>query len=329
MSSPFNKQKYTNLLKGLEISEVRLSEARSITGEIRWDSEYFQKKFLKNEETLQKLHTEKLGKLSDFIKKGIFDLPPTNYLEKGIPLIRTSEIKKPTIDFSTTVYISDDINKENSKTILQSNDLVFTKIGAYIGDVALLPATFSQYNFSQNVAGASIKDKKYSAFYLAFFLSNIGKNQILRSIMLSGQGKLELEDIRNYKIPYISEEFNTQIRAIFNQRENHITQSQLLYRQAEDLLLKTIGLKDFKPCEKGTNIKSFKESFLTTGRLDAEYYQVKYDLIEGTFDKFESVCTTFIFISFIISSNISNPSIRYCTTGSFCAYALKPIPCRN
>jgi len=177
------------------------------------------------------------------------------------------------------------------------NDLVFTKIGAYIGDIALLPNTFSQYNFSQNVAGASIKDKIFSAFYLVFFLSSIGKNQILRSAMLSGQGKLELEDIRNYKIPFVADEFNYKIRNIFKKREDCITQSQSLYRQAEELLLEAIGLKNFKPSKKGTNIKSFKKSLLATGRLDAEYYQPKYeDYIQvikkysGGFDLLQKVC---------------------------------------
>jgi restriction endonuclease S subunit len=266
-------------LEGLEVSEVMLSEATSITGEARWDSEYYQKKYLISEVALQKHQTRKLGELCNFIKKGIFDLPPTNYIEKGVPLIRTSEIKNPTIDFSTTVYISNEINRNNNKTILLPNDLVFTKIGAYIGDIALLPNVFPQYNFSQNVAGASVKNKHFSAFYLTFFLSNIGKNQILRSTMLSGQGKLELEDIRNYKIPIITDEFNHKIRIYFEKRENCINQSQLLYFQAEGLLLDAIGFKNFRLNTKTTNIKTFKKSFLTTGRLDAEYYQPKYETL--------------------------------------------------
>jgi len=113
LKSPFNERKYRSLLEGLEVSEVMLSEAMSITGEVRWDSEYYQKTFLINEKTLKKHKTKRFGELCNFIKKGIFDLPPSNYIEKGVPLIRTSEVKNPTIDFSTTVYISDEINKNN------------------------------------------------------------------------------------------------------------------------------------------------------------------------------------------------------------------------
>lgn len=62
-----------------------------------------------------------------------------------------------------------------------------------------------KYNFSQNVAGASLKDQKYGAYLLSFFISKYGQTQIKRSSMLSGQGKIELSDIRHYKIPFFSD----------------------------------------------------------------------------------------------------------------------------
>lgn len=266
------------MLEGLEISEILKSNAISITNEIRWDSEYYKKTFLKNEKIIHKISSVKLKELSNFIKKGIFDLPPSNYQDVGVPLIRTSEIKNPTIDFGTTVYISQKVNSENDKTILYPNDLVFTKIGAYIGDVALLPTNFTQYNFSQNVAGAKLKfPDEDGAYILAFFLSTLGKNQIIRSIMLSGQGKLELEDIRNYEIPLVSRDFKLKIKEVFKTKEKYVNSSTYKYQQAENLLLQEIGLQNFTPSSEAVNIKSFKESFGTSGRLDAEYYQKKYE----------------------------------------------------
>ncbi len=49
----------------------------------------------------------------------------------------------------------------------------------------------------------------------------------------------------------------------------------LIYQQAEDLLLSELGLQDWQPTEKTVAVKSFAESFLSSGRLDAEYYQPK------------------------------------------------------
>lgn len=205
-------------MEGLEISEILKSKAISITQEDRWDSEYFKKEYLYNERIIHHLPTFKFNSICKFIKKGIFDLPPSNYLENGIPFIRTSEIKNPTINFNTTVFISKEVNQCNDKTILESFDLVFTKIGAYIGDVAMLPSFYPQYNFSQNVAGAKLENKIDGPYLLSFFLSNLGRSQIIRSAMLSGQGKLELDDIRNYEIPTVSKEFKLKIKDIFYSR---------------------------------------------------------------------------------------------------------------
>lgn len=265
------------MLEGLEISIIHKKNANSITGEFRIDSDYYKKHYLLNESVLHKLNTNKFHSYCDFIKKGIFDLPPSNYLTEGVPLIRTSEIKDPTINFNTTVFISETTNSENEKTILKPFDLVFTKIGAYIGDVAMLPSNYSEYNFSQNVTGAKLKEAKEGPFLLSFFLSKIGRNQILRSLMLSGQGKLELDDIRNYEIPIVSDLLKNKIKSIFDLRDEIIVQSNSNYQEAESILFNEINLTNFELSKDPINIKTLKESFGITKRLDAEYYQKKYE----------------------------------------------------
>ena len=53
--------------------------------------------------------------------------------------------------------------------------------------------------------------------------------------------------------------------------------SKKTYTQAETLLLNALGVANFLPSTENVNIKSFKDSFVATGRLDAEYYQPKYE----------------------------------------------------
>lgn len=264
-------------MEELEISEIKFSKAVNVKNEHRWDSEYYLKKYLKTEELLQGIETNTFLSKTKYIKKGVFDLPPSNYKDSGIPLIRTSEIKNPTINFRSTVFLNESTNKANEKTILNPNDLVFTKIGAYIGDVSLLPTKFSEYNFSQNVAGAKLINHDEGAFLLAFFLSGLGRNQILRSIMLSGQGKLELDDIRQYKIPNLSSVFKKKIKQIIDNEGRLSIDSEGNYQKAENILLQEIGLQDFEENTEAINVKSFSESFGVSGRLDAEYYQKKYE----------------------------------------------------
>jgi hypothetical protein len=50
-----------------------------------------------------------------------------------------------------------------------------------------------------------------------------------------------------------------------------------LYHQAEKLLIQELRLENFNPSSEKVSIKTLKESFIKTGRLDSEYYQPKYD----------------------------------------------------
>jgi restriction endonuclease S subunit len=81
-------------------------------------------------------------------------------------------------------------------------------------------------------------------------------------------------------------DFQKKVKNNFEEANTKRIQSQSLYRQAEELLLETIGLKDFQLSQENKNIKRFSESFLATGRLDAEYYQPKYEEIEKKIKQF-------------------------------------------
>lgn len=268
---------YKALFKGLEVQIIRLSKAKNFNDDFRWDSDYYKKDFLLNAEFLKKKTCNDFESLTNIIKKGIFDLPPNNYLSSGVPLIRTSEIKSPTISFNTTVFINEVINQENEKTILFPYDLVFTKIGAYIGDVAILPTKYECYNFSQNVAGASLKNKLDGPFLLAFYLSRFGKLQVLRSQMLSGQGKLELDDIRKYQIPLVTDAIKEEIKKLIDLSFYKTDASELAYSSSFETLFSELGLTNWKPLEQNTTVKKLSNSFAVSGRLDAEYYQPKFD----------------------------------------------------
>jgi restriction endonuclease S subunit len=89
------------------------------------------------------------------------------------------------------------------------------------------------------------------------------------------------EEVKEIDIPILSIDFQKKIKSNFEEANKKRIQAQQFYRQAEELLLETIGLKDFQPSPENKNIKSLSESFLATGRLDAEYYQPKYEEIEN------------------------------------------------
>lgn len=264
-------------MDGLECSEVKLSEAVGLTGARRFDSEYFKREYVSNQELIEQKGYKFFEGYCNSVRKGIFDLSPSFYRKEGVPFIRTSEIKNPLINFDSTVFIDKTVHMNEFNTALNAGDLVFTKIGANIGDVAMLPHKFTYYNFSQNVAGVSIKEKEHSAFLLAFFLSKYGRSQIVRSMMLSGQGKLELADIRKYEIPNVSKTLHHNCMHIIGAAENIMTEATKIYADAENTLTTNLSFNLSEISTRGTAEKCLSASFGTSGRLDAEYYQPKYD----------------------------------------------------
>jgi restriction endonuclease S subunit len=246
-------------------------------GNLRIDAEFYSPDFLLLEKILNSHQTEPFSTYSIFVKKGIFDLSPDHYTNQGIPLIRTSEIKDPLIDFSTSVFLDEKTHDANKKTELNPGDIVFTKIGAYIGDVAMLPQKYNRYNFSQNVTGIKLKkDKIDPGFLLAFLLSKYGNQQIKRIIMLSGQGKLELEDIKNINFIRVGDKIESLVQDIVLKAEGFKEKSIGIYQEAEQILLSELGLSNWKPKHRLTFIKNFSDT-KSADRINAEYFQPKYD----------------------------------------------------
>jgi hypothetical protein len=270
-----------------------------LQGNLRIDAEFYSPDFLLLEETLNSHQTALFSTYSVFVKKGIFDLSPDRYTDQGIPLIRTSEIKDPLIDFSTTVFLDEKTHDANKKTELNPGDIVFTKIGAYIGDVAILPQKYNRYNFSQNVTGVKLKkDEIKPGFLLAFLLSKYGNQQIKRLTMLSGQGKLELEDIKNIKVISLGGKIESLVQDIVLKAEVFKEKSVIIYQEAEQILLSELGLLNWRPKHRLSFIKSFSDT-KSANRLDAEYFQPMYEEIinavkryKGGFVRLEKVAKT-------------------------------------
>ncbi len=78
-----------------------------LEGARRLDAEYYQPEYLALEGIFRQSKTEKIIDLTDFVKKGVFDLSPDNYTESGVPFVRVQNIKKGFLDEGNLVFISD------------------------------------------------------------------------------------------------------------------------------------------------------------------------------------------------------------------------------
>ena len=245
--------------------------------DFRIDADYYEPQYQELERFLFNKKTRDLSDYAIFVKKGIFDISPSNYVEKdGIPFLRSGDLKDEFIFSNAIIQISNSAHDKEKKTELLKDDLLMAKVGT-IGDVAI-NLGFEKLNFSQNVIGIKIKKdyKPISGFLLSFLNCSYGRNQVNRVLSGQVQQKLTLEDVKKVKIIGFSTDFQKLSSQLVCNAYMHKEKSINLYSQAEQILLSELGLKDWKPKHQLSFVKKFSDS-TNADRIDAEYFQPMYD----------------------------------------------------
>jgi len=270
----FNLEKY----KHLEISILKFSEVLEDNESFRIDSEYYKKEYLNSYNILKKCEYQRLHKISN--TKGGKRLPiGEHFITEGIPYIRAEDIRNSFVNYENSPKISIELHNKLKKYQTKYNDVLLTIVGNSIGDIGIVKFNLDKCNLTENAAKiVNLKLVKPDCLFI-FLLSEYGQIQIRKEKVGTAQPKLALERIKKFIIPIFSPAFQSKIEELVKTSYNKLKESKELYKKAENLLLEELGLKDFKPSEENIAIKSFKESFLNTGRLDAEYYQPKYEEI--------------------------------------------------
>ncbi|MCL2883960.1 MAG: hypothetical protein FWF49_00555 [Oscillospiraceae bacterium] len=279
-------------MDGLEAVEVNLSEIDHDNPGFRIDAAFFNKAALSLDTSIRK----KPYFLLDInrVVSGPFgsSLKSDAYLEAGeVPFIRVENIRGGfCIDTSNIVYISQHNSHKIKNSELVLDDIILSKVGS-IGSFARVDPTLSHCNISENNIGIklhdySVEEKHYILTYL-----NSSPAQLLVQRRISGnvQQKLNVNDVCLIPIPKFSEKFYVEISELILKSETTIKYSLSLYAAAESLLLSALGMDDFTPTNDPVAVKSFSESLGTSGRLDAEYYQEKYEDIENTLNTNDTV----------------------------------------
>lgn len=244
----------------------------------RFDSEYFKKEYLESIKTLKSKRFLVLEQ--DAVIKGGKRLPlDQSFSDNGVPYIRAEDNKYLFVAHDTAPKISEKLSQTLAAYQIKFNDILITIVGNSIGDIGIVKFELKKCNLTENCAKVT-KLKSLNPHYLLIFLnSTFGILQIKRESVGTAQPKLALERIRKFKILIVSNEFQTKIENVVGASHSKLQKSKSLYTEAEQLLLQELGLVNFKPSTENIAIKKLSESFGTTGRLDAEYYQPKYEEI--------------------------------------------------
>lgn len=293
-------------MEGLEISVVKLSEVIKSSYSSRWDSFYFQKEFLKDEKIFETWESlENIAK----IKSGTTPKERDETLKTGVVLLKTNDIRNNILldKGDDYFYISEATNNEMLSSQIESNDILINIVGAtteVVGRVSFVPQNFKKANITQAMSFIRLTDSKYSPFFVFIFLqTKYGLKQTRRIARPTGQYNINNIELGSYKVPSVSDTFQSKIESLVKSAHAKLEESKSLYSQAEDLLLGELGLKDWQPKNTLYTTKKFSD-FAQSGRLDAEYYQPKYDEIEKAIKSYKG--------GYDIVSNLFNQNVDVC-----------------
>ncbi|MDO4720710.1 MAG: restriction endonuclease subunit S, partial [Peptostreptococcaceae bacterium] len=245
--------------------------------DFRLDAEYHKKDNLEKNNVLIKKGFSTLGEFA-YVTDGIHT--SIDYCEKSqIHLFSATTPKENYFDLSRGVYISEKAHSQNPRTALKENDIIISTVGT-IGNCAVVNQSVLPANSDRHVGIIRLEDNSFKPRFIStFLLSKYGTFQTLRESTGNVQLNLFLYKIRTLKIPNLSLDFQERIEELVVQSDGCLESAKLRYVRAENLLISELGLENFHPSKEKISIKSLKESFLRTGRLDSEYYQPKYDEI--------------------------------------------------
>jgi len=251
----------------------------------RWDGEYLCFEPRHNKRYVYK----PLGDVLTFSQYGIsIDMNEEGH---GYKIYRMNEISNMFCDRGINKY-ADILAEEVKKFKLKNNDVLFNRTNSqeFVGRTGIFKK-FSDEDivFASYLIRVRTKEDEILPEYLTTFLNTkYGIQDAKRRARISiNQSNINAEELKRVKIPIIKKEIQEQIRDIFNKSFELVNKSELLYSQAEQILLSELNLLNWKPKRHLSFVKHFSDTE-SAGRIDAEYFQPMYEEIIQELLKYKS-----------------------------------------
>ena len=251
----------------------------SIAGELRFEPEYYQPKYLALERTLNGFNGESLGNLAMMVKSGPFgsSLLKETYTADGVILLRPFNIKDGAFENENLVFVSQADLDAQGIGLYAPEDLAFARVG----DIrcGIIPDFGRPITISPNIIVARLDKRRLNPYFVTVFMNTeLGSFQLKRAMKVVAQPTITVETVKSLRIPvvalHLQAEAESLLRASFDKRK----ESETLYAEAETLLLAGLGLFQLDLSHEATYTAQFSDAW-AAGRLDAEHFQPKYDIL--------------------------------------------------
>ena len=257
--------------------KIRNLSELSLHTDYRWDSGYLSREPYKNEN----LKYTPIGNTLTSSDYGISVKMNENSI--GTKIYRMNEISDMLCNRNISKYaeLSD---SQIASYKLKDRDVLFNRTNspAFVGRTGIF-RKFSDEDivFASYLVRINPNPEIVTPEYLTAFLNTkYGIIDIKRRARHSiNQSNVNLEEVKRIEIPLLCNQLQKGITLAFNKAFDSIQASEAVYNAAQTLLLSELGLADWQPKQQLTFVKNFSDTE-RAGRIDADYFQPKYDEIE-------------------------------------------------
>ncbi|EAJ9148709.1 restriction endonuclease subunit S [Campylobacter coli] len=288
----------------LEISVLKLSEVQKDNESFRIDSEPFKKS---NSHINTNFLYEKLSNIA-LINPSKTEI--NNYSKNTfITFLSMQNLGSGFIHHREQGRIAE---FENGYTYFAENDILIAKITPCMehGKCAIATDLYNGIGFGSTEFNVfRIRDSRFLTEFVFCYLNRDSIRKIATDNMVgtSGRQRVPTAFYEKLLIPIFPMEFQLEIQNLVKDSHKALEESKELYKKAEETLYLELGLDPKDPLQSLLNsktnnstnspnisIRTLKESFLKTGRLDSEYYQSKYEDIENFIKSYSNGYDSFL-----------------------------------
>ena len=192
-------------------TELEAELERKLEAELearRKQYEYYRNQLLSFDDTRSDVKWMTLGRLSEIVTKQTgFDYSKTikpSLLRScegdSIPYMQTKNFSGRTFEYNTDYYVPRHVAEQFPKILLNKQCLLFSIVGASIGNVGLFPGTKECF-LGGAICVLKFKEGVNIQYVYEIMSSWYGQRIIKKKTKGSGQATVTVEDIRNFSIP--------------------------------------------------------------------------------------------------------------------------------
>lgn len=270
-------------MEGLEIKEKKLYEVLS-NKDFRIDSSFYTKEPKKNPDLIY----AKIGEHLISSQYGISIEMNTDSV--GYPIYRMNEIHDMLCDLDVD-KCADITQAEYDRFALKDRDVLFNRTNSFewVGRTGIYYQNDDiQRTFASYLVRLNPKDSILPEYLCAYLNCKYGEWDVKRRARQSiNQTNVNPEEVKEIEIPILDIDLQQKIRCCFTQANSLRILSQKTYSEAELILHNELGISSIAVTDVNVSQKRFSD-FINSGRLDAEYYQPKYDDLFSRLSKFET-----------------------------------------